>query len=84
MGWIRSAKADKLGEQAKVAYANGQPVFAAMFNSPAFNLGFSGEIPDWSGMIAAVEGQGWGLANWAASTDLKGNPQAYAVFRRRM
>ena len=83
MGWIRNSKTDKLAEQAKTAYANGQVVFAVMLNNPAFNMGFSGEIPDWSAMIEAVESQGWALYHWAGSTDSKGNPQAYPVFRRR-
>ena len=83
MGVIRNSKADKLAEQARTAYANGQFFFAAMLNSPWSSLGFSGEIADWSAMIEAVEREGWVLAHWAGSSDNKGNPQAYPVFRRR-
>lgn len=83
MGSIRNAKADKLASQAREAYANGQYVFAAMLNTPTFTMGLSGEIPDWSAMIEAVEREGWALIQWAGSTDQKGNPQSYPVFRRR-
>lgn len=83
MGLIRNAKADKLASQAKAAYDSGQPVFAVLLNTPMSSFGFSGEVPDWSAMIWAVESQGWVLSYWAASTDAKGGPQAYPVFRRR-
>ncbi len=83
MGIIRNAKSDKLAEQARAAFANGQYIFAAMLNTPHWTFGLSGEIPDWSAMIEAVEREGWALFQWGASTDAKGNPQAYPVFRRR-
>ena len=34
-------------------------------------------------MIEAVEREGWALVQWAGSTDQKGAPQGYPVFRRR-
>ena len=83
MGFIRNCKADKLAGQARDALANGQYIFAAMLNTPWSNMGLSGEIPDWSAMIEAVEREGWVLAQWAGSSDSKGNPQGYPVFRRR-
>ncbi len=83
MGMIRDAKADKLAGQARAAHAGGQYIFAALLNTPWSNMGLSGEIPDWSHMIEAVEREGWVLIQWAGSTDNKGNPQAYPVFRRR-
>lgn len=83
MAFIKDAKAEKLAQQAAQAYANGQMVFAVMLNTPTFNMGLSGEITDWSGMIEAVERQGFFLAHWAASVDSHGKPQAYPVFRRR-
>ena len=83
MGMIRNSKADKLAGQAREAHAAGQFFFAAMLNSPWSNLGLSGEIADWSQMIEAVEREGWTLSYWAASSDNKGNPQGYPVFRRR-
>ena len=52
-------------------------------NYPHWTFGASGEIPDWSAMIEAIERQGWVLAHWSAGVDAKGNPQAYPVFRRR-
>ena len=83
MGMIRDTKANMLANQARSAYVNGQFIFAAMLNSPWSNIGASGEIPDWSQMIEAVEREGWVLFQWAGSSDSRGNPQAYPVFRRR-
>lgn len=83
MGITRNTKADKLATQAREAYVNGQHVFAALMNTPTFTMGLSGEIPDWSAMIEAVEREGWILIQYGAAVDHKGNPQAYPVFRRR-
>lgn len=83
MGIVRNVKADKLAAAARTAYANGQYIFAALLNAPHFSMGFSGEVPDWSAMIEAVERENWALFQFAGATDPKGNPQAYAVFRRR-
>lgn len=83
MGIVRNAKANHISGQAQTAHANGQYIFAALLNAPQWTFGASGEVPDWSAMIEAVETQGWALAQFAGTTDAKGNPQAYAVFRRR-
>ena len=83
MGIIRNAKSDKLATDAQKAYAAGQFFFSALLNYPHWTFGASGEIPDWSAMIEAIERQGWVLTHWSAGVDAKGNPQAYPVFRRR-
>lgn len=82
MGIIRDAKANTLAKQAAEAREKGQPVFAAVLNSPAFRPDFSGEVVDWSMMLAAIEAEGWVLYNWSAGSDPKGRPQAYPLFRR--
>ncbi|WBQ03832.1 hypothetical protein [Kribbella sp. CA-293567] len=79
---MKDAKATALGQAAAKARDEGRPIFAAMLNSPATHGGISSEVEDWSQMIAAVEAEGWFLANWTAASDNKGKPQAYPVFRR--
>ena len=82
MGWIKDAKATKVAADAAKARDAGQTVFAVMLNSPATHPGLSGEIPDWSLMVTAIEAEGWRLEQWTASVDSKGRPQAYPLFRR--
>ena len=82
MGWIKDAKAGLLAQEARKAADRGQAVFAAMLNTPMSMPDLSGEVPGWGDMIAAIEAEGWQLAQWAVGADHKGRPQAYPLFRR--
>lgn len=82
MGWIRDTKADVLGEEAKYVRNAGGEVFVAVLNEPKTRVGWTGEVKDWTAAVAAVEAQGWRLEHWTTTTDPKGQPQAYPVFRR--
>jgi hypothetical protein len=82
VGWIKDVKAETIGKAAAKAREDGKSVFAALLNSPATHSTMSGEIGDWSLMVAAVEAEGWVLSHWTTSVDTKGRPQAYPLFRR--
>lgn len=82
MGWIKDAKAAAVTKDAETAAAAGRRVFACRLNVGSGNAGFSGEVPGWGEMLEAVEATGWTLDRWAVSSDSKGRPEAYLLFRR--
>jgi|tagenome__1003787_1003787.scaffolds.fasta_scaffold14879705_1 hypothetical protein len=83
MGFIKNAKSDMLGTEAKRAWEEGRSVFAPMLNTPMTQSSLSGSVSGWAEMIEAVEREGWQLTHWSVSTDSKGRPQAYPLFRAR-
>lgn len=82
MGFIKDAKQNMVRTEAERAIVEGRRVYVPMLNTPATHGGMSGSIPGWAEMIEAVEEAGWVLSEWAVSTDQKGKPQAYPLFRR--
>jgi hypothetical protein len=82
MGFVKQMKANKLADEAREAWQRGDVVFAAMLNTPTAWTDWSGAIPGWPEMIAAIEGVGWVMVEWTASSDRNGRPQAYPLFRR--
>ena len=82
MGRIKDAKADMLRTQAARAVEEGRTVFVPMLNTPATQPKISSSVSGWAEMIEAVEGEGWVLTHWAATTDAQRRPQAYPLFRR--
>lgn len=82
MGWIKDAKASAISGDAQTAWDQGLPVFTPILNLPTFRTGFSGQIVDWSMMVASILEVGWTLHTWAVATDDKGRPQAMPLFTR--
>ncbi|MGH3356605.1 MAG: hypothetical protein ACRDOJ_11960 [Nocardioidaceae bacterium] len=82
MGIIKQAKSDSLRQEAQRTREQGRTVFAPRLNTPMSQHNLSGAISGWAEMIEAVESCGWRLAEWAVSTDPKGRPEAYPLFRR--
>jgi hypothetical protein len=83
MGFAANIKAEQMRKDAAKARAAGRPVLAVKLNYPASKPDFSGEIMDWSAMIAAIESEGWALYHFAGSSDPKGRPEALCLFRPR-
>jgi hypothetical protein len=82
MGLIKDTKASGLRGEAERAMKEGRSIFAPKLNTPMTHGGLSGSIPGWAEMIEAVEGVGWRLDAWSVSTDQRGRPEAYPLFRR--
>ena len=82
MGWIKSAKANAVGVDARKAWDDGSPVFTPILNMPSSHPGSSGRIEDWEQMMAAILEVGWLLHTWAVCSDAKGRPQAQPLFTR--
>jgi hypothetical protein len=82
MGIFKDAKVSTLAAEATKAAEAGRSVFAPKLNTPATQHSLSGEIVDWSMMVAAVESAGWRLEHWSVAMDAKGRPEAYPLFRR--
>lgn len=82
MGWVKDAKTDVIRDAATKAWESGRGAFTPKLNSPGSASGFSGEIVEWGMMIDAIESVGWAMTSWAVSTDAKGRPEAYPLFRR--
>jgi hypothetical protein len=83
MGFIKQAKSDAVAKEAQRAIEEGRTVFAPRLNTPMTHPGLSGSIPGWAEMIEAIEAAGWTMVDWSVSTDQKGRPEAYPLFRRR-
>ncbi|WP_329520419.1 hypothetical protein [Spirillospora sp. NBC_01491] len=58
-----------------------QGVFAPRLNTPMSQHGMSGSIAGWAEMIEGIESAGWTMSDWSVSTDQKGRPKAYPLFR---
>ncbi|SFT82681.1 hypothetical protein SAMN04487904_109178 [Actinopolyspora lacussalsi subsp. righensis] len=82
MGFLSRTKESKIGSEAQQAYDNGQTRFAARLNFPMTHHGLSGEIPDWSKQIEAIERIGWRCEFFSVAQDFKGRPEAYLLFGR--
>jgi len=82
MGFISNVKTDIVVQSVSKAWDAGKPVCAVRLNVPGSDPGASGEIGVWSDMLAAIESVGWRLEHWSVSSDSKGRPEAYALFRR--
>ncbi|WP_066374008.1 hypothetical protein [Herbidospora mongoliensis] len=83
MGWIKDAKAAQLREEAERALKEGRYTFAPRLNTPMTQHNLSGSIAGWAEMIEMIESVGWQMQFWSVSTDPKGRPEAYPLFRRR-
>jgi len=83
VGIIKQAKQDMVGTQARRAIEEGRTVFTPRLNTPWSHGGQSGSVPGWAEMIEAIEAVGWTMVDWSVSTDEKGRPEAYPLFRRR-
>ncbi|MEV6349618.1 hypothetical protein [Actinoplanes sp. NPDC051851] len=83
MGWIKDAKANTLGAEARAAYQNGDWYFAPRLNSPVTGHQLSGNIEDWTIMLRAITEVGWVLQHWSVTQDGHGHPEAYPLFVRR-
>jgi hypothetical protein len=82
MGFLKDAKANLLGQEARKAVEAGDALFTPFLNTPSSQPGMTGNIRDWSLMIQAVEAEGWRLDQWTVAADNKGRAQAYPLFRR--
>lgn len=82
MGFVKQAKAEHVASDARAAREAGHQVFVARLNTPTWQFGISGSIETWSGMIEAIEAEGWAMSQWTAAMDKNGKPEAYPVFRR--
>jgi hypothetical protein len=82
MGRIKDAKANTVRSEAERALKEGRSIYTPKLNTPMTHGGLSGSIPGWAEMIEAVEGVGWRLDRWSVSTDQRGRPEAYPLFRR--
>ncbi|WP_169336079.1 hypothetical protein [Actinopolyspora halophila] len=80
---MSNAKSNNVGAEAQKAYENGQMRFAVRLNFSSTHHGMSGEVPDWSQQVEAIERAGWMADHWSAAQDSKGRPEAYILFRRR-
>jgi hypothetical protein len=83
MGWIKDAKANTLGAEARKAFEDGDWYFAPRLNSPATAHQLSGNIGDWAMMLEAIAKAGWVLQHWSVAQDKPGRPEAYPLFVRR-
>lgn len=86
MGFINNAKADKATDEARKAYASGQAVLAYKFIEANKTSAVTAPMTGVGEQIAAVEAEGWVLANMAAaeSKTLGGERIALVcLFRRR-
>lgn len=84
MGFIRQAKADKMGEDAKRALEEGRTVFIAQFrgdisHSPALTRPIAGVAES----IESVEAEGWHLDQFT-SVPYKDNMTVVCLFRRKI
>ncbi len=79
----RQAHRRALRSEAERAVKEGRTVFTPMLNTPASQSALSGSVAGWAEMIESVESAGWTLTAWSVSTDHKGRPQAYPLFRLR-
>lgn len=82
MGIFRDKKANAIGDEAQKAAESGQARFVARLNFPATHHLLSGEIPDWSMQVEAVERAGWTVEHFSVSSDRQGRPEAYVLFNR--
>ena len=82
MGFMGNSKATAMQQKAQAAWTSGAKYFTPLLNFPAFKLGFSGNVEDWSPMLEAIESVGWRLHTWAMCNDAKGNPQAMPLYVR--
>jgi hypothetical protein len=83
MGWIKDAKANTLGAEARKAFADGDWYFAPRLNSPSTAHQLSGNIGDLTMMLEAISRAGWVLQHWTVAQDRHGRPEAYPLFVRR-
>lgn len=83
MGFIKDAKQNALAAEATRARREDGPAFMQMLNTGMTQSGLSGSVSGWAEMIEGIEAAGWALDQWSVSTDTKGRPQAYPLFRRR-
>ena len=82
MGFLKDAKANAMGQEARKAAEAGDALFTPFLNTPGSQPNLSSNIRDWALMIAAIEGEGWRLDQWTVAADTKGRAQAYPLFRR--
>jgi hypothetical protein len=82
MGFMANSKAVSMQQKAQAAWTGGAWFFTPVLNFPAFKLGFSGNVEDWSPMMEAIMSVGWRLHTWAVVQDNKGQPQAMPLFVR--
>ncbi len=82
MGFIKDAKANLMGQEARKAIEAGDLVFTPFLNAPASVGGVSTNIRDWALVVQSIEEAGWRLDHWTVAADNKGKAQAYPLFRR--
>lgn len=82
MGFIKNAKSDIVGAEARKAAEAGRGVFTPRLNMPGSASGLSGDIDTWGLMVEAIEAEGWTLVHWTVGVDQKGRGEAYPLFRR--
>lgn len=54
MGFMGNSKATAMQQKAQAAWTSGAKYFTPLLNFPAFKLGFSGNVEDWSPMLEAI------------------------------
>jgi hypothetical protein len=82
MGIFKETKRNMLAQEARRAIDEGRTVFVPRLNTPMTQHGLSGSIAGWAEMIEEIEAAGWEMEFWNVSTDTKGRPEAYPLFRR--
>lgn len=82
MGFIKDSKVASMTTEATKAAEAGRKVFTPKLNMPGTHHGMSGDIVDWGLMIEGIESVGWTMQQWSVSSDNKGRPEAYPLFRR--
>jgi hypothetical protein len=83
MGFIDRVKSGKIAGEALRAVEEGRSVFVARINVGMTDAGMSGSVTGAAEIIEAVESVGWRLDRMSYTTDKKGSPEGYYLFRRR-
>jgi hypothetical protein len=83
MGLIKDAKVNKISAEASRAIQEGRSVFLCRINVGMTDSGMSGTVGGGAAeIIESVESLGWRLDQMSYTTDRKGAPEGYYLFRR--
>jgi len=78
----RESDLRELEDQARAAYAAGQPVFVVRLPAGIWGTPSRGAMYPWAESIYTVESVGWTLEHWSVVTDTSGHFNAFPLFRR--
>lgn len=83
MGFVKDVKVSKIAGEAQRAIQEGRSVFLCRINVGMTDAGASGTVAGGAAeIIEGVESAGWRLDQMSYTTDRKGAPEGYYLFRR--